>query len=229
MNIVLLIVCLVIGISVFVGYKKGLIKMIASLLATVLIVALVGVVSPYVSRWIQQSTPLKENIQNKVAGMILSEEAMEDDLTREEQINLIENADVPETFRQSLLENNNKEAYAMLGAKTFAEYIGSYITKVLADILAFLISLIVVTIAVAVVIKMLGVIDKLPLIGGMNRFAGGIAGVGVGILIVWVLFAVITLLYDTSFGTMCFENIETNSILSFLYNKNPLMKFITKF
>lgn len=225
MNILLLVVGLIIGIGIFIGYKKGLIKMIASLLATVLIVALVGVVSPYVSQWIQKGTPLKESVQNKVVSMMIPE----DELSREEQITLIENADVPETFRQSLLENNNQEAYAMLGVETFADYIGSYIAKVLADILAFLISLVLVTIAVAIVIKLLGIIDKLPLIGGMNRLAGGIAGVGVGVLLVWVLFVAITLLYDTELGMMCFESIETNSILSFLYEKNPLMNFITKF
>lgn len=230
MNILLLVVILVLGIGVFIGYKKGLVKMIASLLATVLIVALVGMISPYVSQWIQKGTPLKESVQNKVVGIMISDEKIqEEDLSREEQINLIENADVPETFRQSLLENNNEEAYMMLGAETFAEYIGSYIAKVLSDAIAFLISLVVVTIVVSVVIKMLGIIDKLPLIGGMNRFAGGIAGIGVGILLVWILFAIITLLYDTSLGAMCFENIETNSILSFLYENNPLMKFITKF
>ena len=63
----------------------------------------------------------------------------------------------------------------------------------------------------------------------MNRFAGGVVGVGAGILVVWVLFVAIMLLYDTSVGVKCFSYIESNEILNFLYQKNPFMKLVIKF
>ena len=47
--------------------------------------------------------------------------------------------------------------------------------------------------------KMLGILNKLPVIGGVNRLAGALVGVGIGIVIVWILFIVVTLLYDTTF------------------------------
>ena len=69
----------------------------------------------------------------------------------------------------------------------------------------------------------------MPLIGGMNRIAGGAVGVGIGILMVWILFLLVTIVYDTSLGQTCFEQIETSKILSYLYDNNPLMKHIIKF
>ncbi len=234
MNVLLVVIGIVIALCIFVGYKKGLVRIIASLLAATLIVTLVGVVSPYISQWIQKGTPLKDTVQKKVVQILIPEKEEDEnllnqELAKDEQITLLENAEIPETFRQNLLENNNYEAYAMLGVETFGQYVGSYITKVLSDLIAFLVALVVVTIVVSILIKMLGLIDKLPLIGGMNRVAGGIVGVGIGIVAVWILFLVITLFYDTPLGQTCFEQIETSKILSYLYNNNPFMKYIIKF
>lgn len=234
MNVLLFVVGIVIAICIFVGYKKGLVRMIASLLAATLIVTLVGIVSPYISRWIQQGTPLKETVQEKVVQILIPEKEedanlLNEELAKDEQITLLENAKIPEMFRQNLLENNHYEAYAMLGAETFGQYVGAYITKVLSDLIAFLVALVVVTIAVSILVKMLGIIDKLPLIGGMNRVAGGIVGVGIGVVAVWILFLVITLFYDAELGRTCFEQIETSKILSYLYDINPFMKYIIKF
>lgn len=234
MNVLLIVVGIVIAICIFVGYKKGLVRMIASLLAATLIVTLVGIVSPYISQWIQQGTSLKETVQEKVVQILIPEREEEanllnEELAKDEQITLLENAKIPEMFRQKLLENNHYEAYAMLGAETFGQYVGAYITKVLSDLIAFLVALVVVTIAVSILVKMLGLIDKLPLIGGMNRVAGGIVGVGIGVVAVWILFLVITLFYDTELGRTCFEQIETSKVLSYLYDGNPFMKYIIKF
>ena len=55
------------------------------------------------------------------------------DLTREQQISSTENANIPQLFRDLLLENNNAEIYKNLGVSTFGEYVGAYMAKVIAD------------------------------------------------------------------------------------------------
>ena len=124
---------------------------------------------------------------------------------------------------------NYQEVYEALGVNTFLEYVGCYISKVLADIIAFLIIMVIAIIILPIAIKMLGIVNKLPVIGGVNRLAGGIAGLGIGLMIVWVLFIAMTLMYDTEIGKVFFENIETNSILKTLYENNILMQHIVKF
>lgn len=232
----LLIVGIILGICIFIGYKKGLIKIAASLLTTVIIIFVVGLVTPYISQWIRQATPLEKTMQEKVVGMLLDDEDTdmgkkleENQLSRKEQFSLLEEAPIPTMFRQMLMADNHDEIYSLLGVETFGEYVGAYLAKVIADILAFLIALLVVTIVVRIAMGMLGVLNKLPVIGGVNRIAGGVVGIGIGIVIVWILFIVVTLLYDTDFGRMCFENIESTPILSSLYDGNLLMKYIIKF
>lgn len=234
MNVLLLVVAVIFLLSILIGYKKGLIKLVASLVSTLICIVLVMFISPSVSKWIQESTPLRETVQNACVELLVpdtttEEEALQTELPREEQITLIEGAQLPEIFRRMLLENNNNEVYMALGVETFGEYIGAYIAKVIADVLAFLITFIVVFIIIRIVIGMLGIIDKLPLIGGANRLAGAAVGAGMGILIIWILFIVITLLYNTGFGAACLANISESKILTMLYESNLLMNYITKF
>ena len=78
-------------------------------------------------------------------------------------------------------------------------------------------------------IRALNIVNKLPVIGGVNRLAGGIAGLGIGLAIVWVFFIIITLAYSTKLGSACLANIEANEFLKKLYDGNILMNTITKF
>ena len=234
MNALLIIVGIVFLLSVMIGYKRGLVKIIASLLATLVCIVLVFLISPSVSRWIQESTPLKETVKNKCIELLLpdettGEEALQTEIPREQQISMIEGADIPEVIQKMLLENNNNEVYTALGVQTFGEYIGAYVAKVIADILAFLITFIAVFIIVRIVLGMLNIVDKIPLVGGANHLVGGILGAGIGILIIWILFIVITLLYNTSFGMACMKGISESEILTKLYDSNILLKYITKF
>ena len=234
MNALLIIVGIVFLLSVIIGYKRGLVKIIASLLATLVCIVLVFLISPSVSRWIQESTPLKETVKNKCIELLLpdettGEEALQTEIPREQQISMIEGADIPEVIQKMLLENNNNEVYTALGVQTFGEYIGAYVAKVIADILAFLITFVVVFIIVRVALGMLNILDKIPLVGGANHLVGGLFGAGIGILIIWILFIVITLLYNTSFGMACMKGISESEILTKLYDSNILLKYITKF
>lgn len=234
MNALLLIVGIVFLLSVIIGYKRGLVKIIASLLATLVCIVLVFLISPSVSKWIQESTPLKETVKNKCIELLLpdettGDEVLQTELPREEQISLIEGADMPDVIRKMLLENNNSEVYTALGVQTFGEYIGAYVAKVIADILAFLITFVAVFIIVRVALGMLNILDKIPLVGGANHLVGGILGAGIGILIIWILFIVITLLYNTPLGVACMKGISESEILTKLYDSNILLKYITKF
>ena len=234
MNGLFVFVAIIFVVAAFVGYKQGLIKIVVSLLATLLMFTLVTMLTPYVSNLIREVTPLEKTVQKKMgeAFALDGDPSMkfdEVDLPRDAQIALIEAAELPDTFREMLLSNNNNEAYESLGVSTFGAYVAAYISKVIADVVAFLIILVVLVIAFPIVIRALGIINKLPVIGGINRLAGAVLGLGIGLAVVWVLFIVLTLMYDTSLGRACFENIEASAMLKTLYDQNVLMNYIVKF
>lgn len=151
------------------------------------------------------------------------------EIPREQQISAIENAKIPQVFREILLENNNAEIYENLGVSTFGEYIGTYLAKIIADFVGFLLTLLIVTIVVRTILYTLGIISDLPVIGGLNRIAGGVLGLATGLIIIWVILIVITLLYTTSIGEICFKNIADSQLLTFLYENNPLLEVLSRF
>lgn len=236
MNELLIIVGIIFAVCVVIGFVRGFVKIVASLAATIAIIVVVAIATPFVSDVIMKVTPIESFAQEKCSEMLqlnlsgeeTSEEAQEE-YSKEEQITLIENSKLPEMFRELLLENNNNEIYASLGVTTFTDYVGSYLAKLLANIIGFLLTFLVATIIIRTILYMLGIISDLPVIGGVNRLAGGALGLGTGLVIVWILFIVITLMYDTNLGRRCFENIAENQFLTILYENNILLKVITKF
>lgn len=236
MNELLIIVGIIFAVCVVIGFVRGFVKIVASLAATIAIIVVVAIATPFVSDVIMKVTPIESFAQEKCSEMLqlnlsgeeTSEEAQEE-YSKEEQITLIENSKLPEMFRELLLENNNNEIYASLGVTTFTDYVGSYLAKLLANIIGFLLTFLVATIIIRTILYMLGIISDLPVIGGVNRLAGGALGLGTGLVIVWILFIAITLMYDTNLGRRCFENIAENQFLTILYENNILLKVITKF
>ena len=122
-------------------------------------------------------------------------------LSRDTQIAAINNADIPDVFKSLLLVNNNETIYQKLGAEDFISYIAKYLTKLIINVIAFLITFIVVTIIVRSIVLALDIISNLPVLGLLNRAAGGILGVVGAAIIVWTVFVAITLIQKKFFDS----------------------------
>lgn len=244
MNYTLIAVGAIFVICALIGYIRGFVRIVATLLATLAIIVLVSFLTPYVSGVLMSVLPIEKMVEEKAMEILLGDTVVEQsegeeseevlvpaevETSREVQISLIEKAKLPEVFKQSLLENNNKEIYNALGVDKFSDYVSKYLAKMFTDIASFLITLLVVTIVVRTALYILGIISDLPLIGGVNRLAGAVLGLGTGLIIVWIFFIVITVIYDNSISQKCMQEIASNEILTELYNRNILMNFITKF
>lgn len=74
----------------------------------------------------------------------------------------------------------------------------------------------------------LGLIAKLPVLNGLNRFLGTLAGMTEATVIVWVGFAIISCLRIPVNGQPLAELITANKFLDFLYQHNLLYNFIQR-
>lgn len=158
------------------------------------------------------------------------EEAVEGaEIPKDLQIKAIEMADLPDLFKSMLSDNNNDEIYEKLGVETFAQYVGEFLSKLIIHVVAFLCTFILVTIILRAIVFALDIVSNLPVLGFINRLAGGAVGIVIALVIVWVLFIIITLLYVTSFGQEMYHTIWGNDILKALYEHNPIMKLATNF
>lgn len=231
MNGLLIIVGVIILIGALNGFSKGAIKILVSLLATIITIGLVFVISPFVSEALCTMTPLDEMIEERFYGAfdewVTSETEQNEEIPRNAQIEFIENSKLPEAFKELLLSNNNGEVYALLGVSTFMEYLVKYLTKLIIDILSFIITFIIVHIAVRLLIFALDFVADLPMLGILNRLSGAAVGSALSLIIVWLLFVVLTLLYNTKLGELSMQMIAQDKYLQLLYDLNPIMKIMT--
>lgn len=153
----------------------------------------------------------------------------EAEIPRDVQVAAIEKADLPDVFKNLLSVNNNSEIYKELGVDTFAQYVGSYLARLIINIVAFLCTFVLITIVLQAIVFALDIVSNLPVLGFINRLAGGAIGVIGALVIVWTVFVVITLLYTTSFGKEMYRMIQSDAILKTIYEYNPIMKLATIF
>lgn len=146
------------------------------------------------------------------------------EIPRELQMQAIEQAELPEIFKELLSANNNGEVYQELGAETFAQYVGKYLAKLIIHLIAFLCTFVLITIVFRAIVFALDIVSSLPVLGFLNRLAGGAVGIVGALFFVWTAFVIITLLYTTPAGREMYQMIETNHILKTLYEYNPIMK-----
>lgn len=78
------------------------------------------------------------------------------------------------------------------------------------------------------VFSSLGMIAKLPLLNGLNKFLGMLAGIVEATVVIWVGFAVISCLKIPIKGQLITELIQENVFLDFLYRRNLLYNFIQR-
>ena len=145
------------------------------------------------------------------------------------QIREIENSMLPQFLKDALLENNNTAIYEELDVTTFPEYVAAYISRMLLNVVSFLVTFLIAIILVSALMYAVNIIGELPLLGAINHLAGGVLGIGLGVIIVWIAFLVLTLIYTTEIGTTCYAMVEQSAILTFLYNHNPLLIWLLGF
>lgn len=228
MNWILIAVIGILGVLGFIGFKKGLIKMVFSLVSTIAALLIAMLFSPVVSGMMKSNDAIVGFFDEKIGAIVdfTSEEAQEE--SEGKQQSLIESLPLPETFKETLLENNTEENYMSMQVEKFEEYVCRQITNVIINAIAFVVTLLLAIIALAILCKTLDLLAKLPLLKQVNAVAGLAAGVVEGLLVVWILFVILTMFAGSEFGRNALAMISENPLLDFLYKNNIVSKFIAR-
>ena len=145
------------------------------------------------------------------------------EIPKDMQIKEIEGAAMPQFLKDQLIENNNSTIYSELGADSFPQYVAKYISRLVLNLLSFLVTFLLAIIIVKALMFAVNIIGELPVLGLINHIGGGVLGLVLAVVIVWIGFLIMTLAYTTDVGTACFEMVEKSKILRFLYETNPLL------
>lgn len=217
---------IIIGTTIH-GYRKGFLKILISILSLVLTIWLVAVVTPYISTYLVEHTGLYDAMKNRVAESLAEDNARLDNTIPENQTETINSYEVPNAVKTTLINNNTEPTYTKLAVTVFEDYVSSFLARLIINIAAFVCTFIMITVFLRMTFFSLELISKIPIIKGLNKLIGLVAGFAEGILIVWVFFLFITIFAGGVWGSLLFMMIDDNILLSTLYNTNILLKIIS--
>ena len=207
MNLLVLGILAFILLLVFRGYRKGFFKSAASAIGIVLAVLLTAILYPGVNKLLCQYTVLDDVIEQKIIEKFeLPEETKT--ATRNEEIDTIENLDLPDNVKGWLIANCNGETFLESGVDNVCSYIAKSLTAMVMRGISYVLTLLVLLLLLHILIMVLDVANYIPIVKSINKAGGAIFGAGQGILIVWIFMGIVTLLSTFSWAYQVIQMID---------------------
>jgi len=228
MNTNYLLIATLILFSYFIirGYKRGFLRIVVTFIGMIIIIAAVKRATPYVSEYLINNTKAYEKIQEKVTEKFSEANQQYDNTIVENQTKTINSYEIPDVLKDNLILNNTKQMYQTLLVSMFEEYVSAYLAKTAVKAMSFVILFVVLIIAFNVLLKIVDIISKIPVIKGLNKFAGAILGCSEALIIMWVFFFFAVMFIGNDSGSKLLQMIADSKFLSFLFNSNILMNVI---
>lgn len=217
--IILIGVITVIGLFALLGYSKGMVRIVLSMIAMTATYILAAALTIPVSMAIKSATPIYSGIEESVDKMV--EDANIGEVKVD--VTVIEKLDLPLQIEEKLVEGAEKVTTG------FNDYLVKSISNLILKALTFFILFIVIYIILSIVIGIFDFVSKLPLLNTVNKAAGLAVGAAQGLLIVWIGCLVITAFGDKTWAQEAFRQINSNALLTFIYENNPIIFLVTKF
>lgn len=245
---VLIAVLAVLCIFALAGMRKGVIRIAVSLAAMIVTIAVTTFASPVLSEYIRNNTQWDDKIEKSIYenvsrdGKSYGEDDSKpiesgvssyvDDI--EEKVAVIsERMKLPESLTNSISKSVTSalvEAAGDSAASTLKDIASKIFAAQMTLIIVNAVSYCVVFIVLYIVLKLLtsvtGIISRLPVIHQADRLLGILAGIVEGLIVVWLVFAIVTAAGNSSWAADILAQIHENSFLEFVYNNNLIMKII---
>lgn len=216
MNWFLVVIVVFLIISALNGYRLGFVKKLFTTVSFIITIIAASAMAPHVSDFLENNTSIYQSINESVTGVIEGA-YIEDKDNQDEALNEMK---VPAIVKSILFDNDKGESIT----ESITDYIGKELTDTIMNAISFAISFAVITLVLRTTIFTLDIIANLPIIKGINQYAGLALGAGEGLIIVWLIFLLITVMANTEMGIVLNKYIEDSVFLSFIYNNNYFFK-----
>ena len=240
MNWLLIIVILVLAGNIVWGFSKGFLRVIYSMLAWIAILVFVTWATPYVANVLTEKTNIdnriETNLDEKLHELVIGDtngqkEDREPDTQnpgqgkknyRDLQMKL------PDAVTSKLFDTNKIADQILEGSGAY-DVVAGRATDLVMRVISFVLVLLIAVISFHLLSVVLKVVEKLPLIGGINRLLGLFAGLVKGILIIWLAFAIIAMAGTTDIGIALISYIYESPLLIWAYENNFVLTLLMTF
>lgn len=240
MNWLLIIVILVLAGNIVWGFSRGFLRVIYSMLAWIAILVFVTWATPYVANVLTEKTNIdnriESNLDEKLHELVIGDtngqkEDREPDAQnpgpgkknyRDLQMKL------PDAVTNKLFDTNKIADQILEGSGAY-DVVAGRATDLVMRVISFVLVLLIAVISFHLLSVVLKVVEKLPLIGGINRLLGLFAGLVKGILIIWLTFAIIAMAGTTDIGIALISYIYESPLLIWVYENNFVLTLLMTF
>ncbi len=240
MNWLLIIVILVLAGNIVWGFSRGFLRVIYSMLAWIAILVFVTWATPYVANVLTEKTNIdnriESNLDERLHELVIGDtngqkEDREPDAQnpgqgkknyRDLQMKL------PDAVTNKLFDTNKIADQILEGSGAY-DVVAGRATDLAMRVISFVLVLLIAVISFHLLSVVLKVVEKLPLIGGINRLLGLFAGLVKGILIIWLAFAIIAMAGTTDIGIALISYIYESPLLIWVYENNFVLTLLMTF
>lgn len=194
MNILDIGILAIVGFCALAGFRKGLIRMVYRLASFFIAIVLAWLLFPHVAG-VFRATPMPDVIQTSIKNN-LNLDAFIAEQAAERADGVIESLyalPFPDTLVTFL--SNSIEAGVTMHIDTIEEHVSAFFAGIAVNAIALVVVFVLVLIGLSVGGFALDIVAKLPVVNSFNNGGGLIAGLFLGIGIVWVLVVTMSMFF----------------------------------
>lgn len=207
----------VVGFSVFLGYRKGFLRTITGFVAIVLSLVLATTLHPYVAEFLKDSA-IYDNVYEKTHSILYTPQEETDRLSDYGTGNL----SLPRDFTDNMQKTIDS------ATDSVATRIAETVAIAAVNIFSMLLLFVGIRLLLLLLTCLAGLIVKLPLIGWSDGLLGALFGFLRGLVIVYLLLAVVAFSATVSPENKIAESIKHTEFAKVMYHHNVLLDFVYK-
>ena len=215
------------GLFVFLGVRRGFIRTVLGFANFILAIFLTNLLYPHVGRFLRGFDGLFTALSDSI-GRLLGLDYLIEQRAGEAYGELIQGLPLPQVLINSLYENSTPVIHDALGALNISEYISNFLAGIVINIISLIIVFILVFVALIFLARALNLVAKLPVIKQLNRLLGGVLGAVWGLLITWVVLAVVVVYLSANSATDMVALLEASPIARFIHENNFFLDFVLR-
>ena len=192
MNIIDILILVVLGVSVVFGMYRGIISGVLSVAALIGAAALAFMLSGDLAAWLKGNETLVETLMyytdagSRVSNLDLSLLSVSQ-ISESTLAQILKSANLPAAFESAFLSGITSAN----GSMTIAQLLSQTIVNVSISIISFLICFFVCYLAATFVIHLVQYVFELPVLRHLDALIGGMFGFVRGVLLLFILFALV--------------------------------------
>jgi uncharacterized membrane protein required for colicin V production len=223
MNLLFLVTVAIFLLLMLIGYKRGLIKSVLSMVGIVGAILITNWLHPYVSNILCEYTIIDDVIALKIENGLGVSHLEEDSVYQQEEF--LESTALPENIKD-YIRSSDTVAESRKQVDGYVAGVVKYLTEMTMKGLAYVLTFLVIMLIALFLLGLAKFVDKIPIVGGIDKVGGLLVGLIQAIVIVWLFMLVITFLSAFSWADGVVKMIEENVLLKFLYDKDIFLKMV---